>query len=375
MERADRAHPRGAPRRAVLSARLDAPATYAAGDPHGFGELLRGFADQVADAARVAEGLRLPDAPPGAVIVAGMGGSAIAGDFLQTLCHDRAPFPVQVVRGYDLPAWVGPDALVVVSSYSGNTEETLAACAAARARGARLLAVTAGGELGARARREGLPCVRLPGGLPPRGALGYLLIPLLVLLDRVGGGLGGVEEREEAVALLKAFGAELAPEAPSARNAAKELAAWFEGRIPVVYGTELTAPVAYRWRTQLEENAKVVALSGALPEIDHNALEAWAAMPDGPWAVLFLRDGAEHPRVARRLVATRAIAEARVPAREARARGSGRLARLLSLVHLGDWVSYYLALLRGVDPWTVATLEGFKQRMAEEDAAGERQKP
>lgn len=337
--------------------------------------MLRGFADQVAEAARVAEGLRLPDARPGAVVVAGMGGSAIAGDFLQTLCYDRAPCPVQVVRDYGLPAWVGPDTLVVASSYSGNTEETLAAFGVARARGARMLVVTSGGELGERARREGLPWVRVPAGLPPRGALAYLLIPLVVLLDRVAGGLGGAEALEEAVALLKTLGTELAPESLLVRNPAKELAAWLEGRVPVVYGTELTAAVAYRWCTQLEENAKVIALCGAIPEIDHNAIEAWAATGGGPWAVLFLRDGGEHPRIARRLSATRAIAEGRVPTRETRARGRGRLARMLWLTHLGDWVSYYLALLRGVDPWTVATLEDFKRRMAEADAAGEPQEP
>lgn len=354
-----------------MSLGLDDLGSYAAADPRGFRELLRGFAGQVADAARLAEGLRLDGGTPRAVVVLGMGGSAVAGDLLQELCHDRAPFAVHVTRGYTVPAWVGADTLAVASSYSGNTEETLAAFAAARARGARGVVVTSGGELGERARRDGILWVRVPPGFPPRAALAYLLVPLVVLLDPTGRALGGAEEREEAVAVLKALGADLAPEVPLAQNPGKELGAWLAGRTPVIYGTDLTAPVAYRWRTQLEENAKVLALSGALPEIDHNAIEAWGGSGAGPWAVIFLRDGAEHPRVARRVGPTRAITEAQVPTREAWARGNGRLARMLSLVLLGDWASYYLAILRGVDPWTAATIEAFKRQMADADAPQE----
>ncbi len=353
-----------------MTVALDEPAAYPTADPRGLRELLAGFAGQVADATRLADGLRLEGGPPRAVLAVGMGGSAAAGDLLQALAEDRAPFPIHVARGYGVPAWVGPDTLVVASSYSGETEETLAAFQAARARGARALVVTSGGRLGAEAHRAGLPWVRVPTGFPPRAALAYLLMPAIVALDAVGGGLAGAADREEAVGVLKALGGELAPEVPTPHNDAKRLAAELLGRTPVIYGTDATAVVAYRWRTQMEENAKVVALSGALPELDHNAIEAWGAGPAGAWAVVFLRDPGEHARVARRVTLTRPITEGRALTREVWARGEGRLARLLSLVLFGDWTSYYLALLRGVDPWTVATLDAFKRRMMGRSPAG-----
>lgn len=346
-----------------MSPHLDDPAAYPAGDPRGLRELVRGFPGQVADAARLAEGLRLDGGTPRSVLVLGMGGSAVAGDLVQALCAERAPFPVVVVRGYGIPAWVGRDTLVVASSYSGQTEETLTAFEAARRRGARALVVTSGGELGACARREGHPWIRVPAGFPPRAALAFLLIPLVVLLDGLGAALGGEQVREEAVAVLRALGAELVPETPVAGNPAKALALELAGRVPVVYGTDATGPVAYRWRTQFEENAKVLALSGVLPEMTHNAVEAWGGGAGTAWAVVFLRDRGEHPRVARRAALTRAIVEARAPVREAWARGEGLLARLLSLVLLGDWTSYYLAVLRGADPWAVEILEEFRRRM------------
>jgi glucose/mannose-6-phosphate isomerase len=346
---------------------LDEPSTYAAWDPRALRDLLRAFPQQVREAERLADGIGLGPDTPRAVLVLGMGGSAAAGDLLQALCHDRAPFPVQVIRGYTVPSWVAADTLVVASSYSGGTEETLAAFDAARARRARIVAVTSGGPLAERAGRDSLPWIRIPPGLPPRAALAYLLVPVLTLLDGMARVLGGPEERAEAVTVLQTIAAELAPEVATGLNPAKELAVWLAGRLPAIYGTDTTAAVAYRWRTQLEENAKVLALSGVLPEMNHNAIEAWDAGPVGDWAVVLLRDPHEHPRVARRARLTRPITEARAPTREVWARGRGLLARLLSLVLLGDWTSYYLAVLRGVDPWSVETLEAFKRRMARAD--------
>ena len=191
----------------TIESRLDDSHHHAAIDSRKFGELIRGFAGQVADAARLADHVRLPGGLPRAVCLLGMGGSAVAGDLLRALADPVAPFPVHVVRGYTVPAWVGSDTLVVASSYSGSTEETLAAFDAARKRTARLLVLSSGGELGALAEREGLPWVRLPAGFPPRAALAFLLLPLVVQLERLGAGVGVVGEREEAVAVLTALGA------------------------------------------------------------------------------------------------------------------------------------------------------------------------
>jgi glucose/mannose-6-phosphate isomerase len=322
---------------------------------------------QVGDALWRVESARIERADlVGGLLVCGMGGSAIGGDLAAAAIGERAERPIVTSRDYTPPPWLGSDALVLCASYSGNTEETLSAFEAARARGARTLVVTAGGELGARARRDGLPWVRLPDGFPPRAALAFLLVPLVLLLDGLGAGLGGAAEREEAVRVLTALGGELAPEVPAAGNPAKALAAALAGRVPVIYGSELSAAVAYRWRTQFEENTKVLAGSGALPEMNHNALEAWAAADAGraAWAVVLLREHGEHPRVARRLALTRELIGARTPTYEVWARGDGRLARMLSLVLQGDWVSYYAALVRGADPWAVDALEAFKRRMA-----------
>lgn len=342
---------------------LDGPTTPAA-DPRGFDRLLREFPRQVRAAARATEGLRLP-APTRGLVVAGVGGSAAAGDLLQALCHDRAPFPVQVVRGYRPPAWVGPGTLVVAVSYSGETEETLAAFEAARARGAALAVVTSGGTLGRRALALGVPWARVPAGLPPRAALAHLLMPLADALVALGALPPDTADPDEAAAVLEGWLAELTPEVPTACNPAKDLASWLVGHTPVVYGTELTAAAAGRWRTQVEENAKQLALAGALPEIDHNAIEAWGTQPGPGWRVVFLRDPEDAPPVARRVELTRAVLAPHTPTREVWARGRGRLARLLSLTYLGDWVSYYLACLRGVDPWAVPILEGLKRRLAE----------
>jgi glucose/mannose-6-phosphate isomerase len=341
---------------------LDDDATYALGDPRRFRDLLHGFAAQVAGAEQ-AGAVTLAGPPPRAVLVVGMGGSAAAGDLLQAVCESTAAIPVAVSRGYRVPAWVGPETVVVASSYSGDTEETIAAFEDARGRGARGLVVSSGGVLGERAGREGTPWIGVAPGLPPRAALPSLLVPVLVALERWAVLAPGAAERGEAVSVLTALDAEVGPGVPCRANPAKALAAWLADRCPVIYGADLTGSVAYRWATQIEENAKTLAFSGALPEMNHNAIEAWGADGKGDWAVVILRDAGAHPRIARRVELARAVIGARATTREVWSRGHGSLARLLSLVLLGDWVSYYLAIRRGVDPWAVPTLEGFKRSM------------
>lgn len=346
---------------------LDAPDLLTRHDPRGFWQLLRRLPEQLIEAWGLAEAAPLPPGPIRQVAVLGMGGSAIGGDLLRALARDRLPVPVEVVRGYALPAWIGPEALVVAVSYSGDTEETLSAFEAALARGAAPLVLTGGGELGRRARGRGLPLIELPAGFPPRAALAYLFLPLLRVLERVGLALLEPGELAEAAELLGALGDELGPGRPEAENPAKALARWLHDRLPVVYGTDgLSGPCAYRWKTQLEENAKVLAVAGVLPELGHNELTGWAGDPlAGRCAALFLRDAGDHPRVARRIALTRAIVDRAAESREVWSRGRGRLARLLSLVATGDWVSLYLAALRGVDPWPVETIEALKRQLEE----------
>lgn len=343
---------------------LDRPEAFERADPHGVRDVLAGFPRQCR------EGLALRATPgpatdcPEAVIVAAMGGSAAAGDLLAA-CGEGLDVPVHVHRDYGLPALGRARALVVAASYSGETAEVLSAVEVALARGLPVVTLATGGRLAAVAAARGLPRVALPGGLMPRLALGHLFFAAFGVLRDLG--LPVVTENAvgEALAALETLAAELGPGCPTARNEAKQLALAVGPRLPVVYGGPATAPVAYRWKTDLEENAKVFALAGALPEVNHNELEAWRAPAARGMHALLLRDREEPPEISRRFAVLRElIAPAAGGVSEARGRGRSRLARLLTLAYLGQWTSYYLAVLRGSDPWTVPLLDEMKRRLA-----------
>jgi len=353
--------------------RLDDPAALARVDPHGARDVLAAFPAQCAAATRLRLDPPVALARPRAVVVAGVGGSASAGDLLAACAADRLGVPVLVHRGYDVPALVGPQDLVIAISYSGDTAETLAAAAAARARGARVVAVTAGGRLGAQAAAEGWPRVTLPAALMPRMALGYLFFALAEVLARAGLPVVDAGDVDEALALLEVLARDLGPATPASRNEAKRLALEIGDRVPVVYGGPSTAPLAYRWKTDFEENAKVFAVAGALPEMNHNEIEAWRGPRARHLHLLLLRDRAEPAEIARRFALLRELVGAAAGGvSETWARGAGGLARRLGLAYLGQWTSYYLAILGATDPWAVPTLETLKRRLAAPggDAAG-----
>lgn len=334
-------------------------------DPHRVSDILAAFPRQCREARALRAEPPVGGARPGLVVFAGMGGSAAGGDFAAACAFDQLDVPVLVHRGYGLPAAAGARALVIASSYSGETAEALSAAVAALERGAALVVITAGGRLAALARERRVPCVAVPGSLMPRMALGHLFFAGLGVLRDAGLAVATDAELDEALAVVEALTAELAPARPTADNEAKRLARAVAGRLPAVYGGPLTAAAAYRWRTDLEENAKLLALSAALPEMNHNEVEAWRA-PDahGRHAVL-LRDVGEPPEVAERFAFVHELVTAAgAGVSECRARGRGRPARLLSLACLGQWVSYYAALERGVDPWAVPVLDELKRRLA-----------
>jgi glucose/mannose-6-phosphate isomerase len=334
-------------------------------DLHGVGKVLFGFPSQCREAVGLCPSPPVPPVSPPHVLLAGMGGSAASGDLLVACASDRLPIPVAVCRGYGLPAYVGAESLVVASSYSGETDETLSIVGSALERKAAVVALTSGGALGKLAGRRCLPLVKLPGGLMPRLALGYLFFPILRILESVNLAPVQPTEREEALALLDNMARELGPDRPAVDNEAKRLALALDGRIPVVYGGELTAAAAFRWNTEVEENAKLPAFHGTLPEMNHNEIEAWRAPEAKAFHSVFLRDRGERAAMSRRFSVTEdVVAEGPARVTEAWSRGEGPLARLLSLVYLGDWVSYYMALLRGMDPWPVQVIEGAKRRVA-----------
>ena len=341
------------------------------GDPFGMSRHIEGLPRQLEEALTIGRDARLAVGGEGLSSIAlfGMGGSAIGAELVKGYLGDRLGLPLEVVRSYSVPAYVGPETLVVISSYSGDTEEALSAYDAAASRGARIVCSTTDGELLERARASGHDLIRIPGGLPPRAAVGYSLVPLLVLLWRLGVTDDPSEEVAAAIATLEESVGRLGLESPSAENPAKELPEWLDGSVPVIYGTEpRTAAVASRWETQFAENAKLWAHSAALPEMNHNEVVAVAS----PGAIgrerrfVFLRDAEDHPRIALRVgITRRMLDEIGASTREVVSSGRSRLARLFSLVILGDFASYYLAALAGVDPTPIGPIEALKDALAE----------
>lgn len=332
--------------------------------------LLLEFPEQVARARALETELPSFDAIE-AIAVCGMGGSAIGGDFLSTyLERQDVTKPITVVRNYRLPPSVNEKTLVMAVSYSGNTEETLSCAREALSRKSPLVAVTSDGELAELLREHDARIVLIPGGMPPRTALGYLFVPLLEILEpHLSANLGG--ELEEAVGLLQTLAQRYA-DAPEEENEAKRLARAFHERIPVVYGSDrLTDVVARRWKTQINENAKAPAYYDALPELHHNEIMSWNRNEEGRalsrrFVHILLRDRDEHPQIERRFRISREILKHHGrEVREVHSEGEGLLARLFSLAHLGDWASYYLAMLYEVDPTPVELIEELKRRLAE----------
>jgi len=333
-------------------------------------KLLAGFADQITDAVQIARSapLRVPARGLSRIMLCGMGGSAIGGDLLRSACADELRVPFLVNRSYRIPAWVGRDTLVVASSYSGNTEETLAASRLAIQRGARLLVISSGGTLSELARRRHIPVITIPGGLPPRAALGYSFFPLLVALIRLNFLRARPGQIRETIALVRQLGQEYGtPERDD--NPALRIARLLERRIGIIYsGTELLDAVNTRWRGQMAENAKTLLFGNLLPEMNHNEIVGWEVLQDEmrQMQVLLLRDREDHRRVSRRLEVThQLLARHTERITEVWSQGSSRLARIFSLVHLGDWVSYYLAVLHGRDPMPVLAIDHLKAELGD----------
>ena len=303
---------------------------------------------------------------PGGLVVAGMGGSAVGGDLARVALGDHASRPVVVSRDYGLPGWTTPDTTVLCASYSGQTEETLAAFEAAGALGARRVAVTTGGELADLARREDVPVIPVPGGFQPRVAVAYMTVAALEVAAACGAGPRLASEIDVAAAHLDQLCAEWGPDADEG-NIAKEIALALHGSVPVIAGAGLTAPVAYRWKTQVNENAKMPAFAGELPEIDHNEIVGWQGTAGlGSFAAVFHEDAHQHPRIGDRIEFTsELIAEHATQVIRVRTRGQGSVERVTSLVLLGDLVSLYLAVLQGIDPTPVRVIDQLKARLSE----------
>ncbi len=329
-------------------------------------EDILGMPDQLRDALWRVESANLePYDAPGGLVVAGMGGSAIGGMLAREALGDRASRPIVMARGYALPAWTTPDTTVLCSSYSGNTEETLAVYEAAGALGAERVVATTGGQLAEAARAESVPVIPLPGGFQPRAAVAYSLVVALEAAWLCGAGERLHAEIDVAAAHLEQIVETWGPDAPE-DCLAKRLARGLHGTIPQIAGSGLTAPIAYRWRTQINENAKRPCFSHELPELDHNEIAGWQGASElGRFTAVFLDDSDLHPRIRQRIELTRGLIEAEAAGTyRVESIGQNRIERLMSLVLLGDLVSVYLAVLRDVDPTPVPLLDRLKSALA-----------
>lgn len=341
---------------------LDGPEIYERLDSGGMAGLIADLPQQLRRAVELTASLALLESHrrPREVVVLGMGGSAIAGDLAAALVEE---IPLRVVRGYDLPTYVQPDALVVASSHSGQTEETLSAFGQAGQRGCPRLVITTGGRLAELAREEGLPLVLFAYPAPPRATVGYQLALLLGVLHRAG--VYAAPDLDASLQEIARVAGLCHPEVLAASNPAKHLAGELQARLPIVYGAEHLSPVARRWKTQINENAKSFAAYEELPEADHNAVVGYEYPSSAGVALIFLETPDYGRRTAVRFEVTRELAKRQ--GHRVHTVGSaapGWLAQMLGLIHLGDWTSYYLALLNGVDPTPVEAIDRLKSALA-----------
>jgi glucose/mannose-6-phosphate isomerase len=301
------------------------------------------------------------------VLVLGMGGSAIAGDLVRAIFSDRLRVPIFSVRDYELPAFAGSDTLVVASSHSGSTEETISATATALERRCPVAVITSGGPLKDVAQKAELPLLTFPGNGQPRASVGYGISLLTGLLERAG--VLEVDSgmmRDAALASTAVIDASR-PELPSEENRVKQLAWSLVDRLPIIEASGFLVPVARRWKTQLNENGKTIAAFDELPEATHNSVVGYA-QPESIHErlfVVFLQTASEHPRNSlRAALSAELLAEAGIAHQFIPVQGQSRLAQACSAISLGDYVSAYLAVLYGLDPTPVEVISRIKERLS-----------
>ncbi|MCX6123103.1 MAG: bifunctional phosphoglucose/phosphomannose isomerase [Ignavibacteriales bacterium] len=338
-------------------------------DPKGMYTWIANFPKQIEEAVRIGKETKIKLNVIGVqnIVLTGLGGSAIGGDLLRSYLSEELDVPFTVNRYYTLPEFVGKNTLVIVSSYSGNTEETISAYKDAVKRKARVLCISTGGETAKMAKKLKQSWIQIPPGLSPRAALGYSFFPLLVMLGRLGFIKPKDKDIQETIQLLKKKSALFSnPESPE--NAPLKLAERMKGKLPVIYSpVEHFDTVNIRWRGQIAENAKQLSFGHVLPEMNHNELVGWKVLTElmKHMHVVFLNDSGTHKRVAiREKITNQIVSQYAGEVTEVASDGKGLLARLFSLIYFGDWVTLYLAILNNVDPEPVAVIDYLKSELS-----------
>jgi len=334
--------------------------------------LIESFPEQCREAAAIGTDFEVPDSyrvDYSNIVCAGLGGSAIGADIIRSYAADELPVPILVNRNYSLPRFVNGRSLAVISSYSGNTEETISAYKDARLKKARIVAITSGGELEKLAKADGFAVVKIPGGLPPRCALGYSFFPTLVLLSKLGLIGDKTKEITEAIEIIEYTRDERVGQAVvTGKNLAKGIAGRVYKKYPAIYASQDHIDcVATRWRGQFAENSKTLSSTHLFPEMNHNEIVGWenprALLKD--FVVIILRDAGDTARIAKRIdITEKIISRKKTGIVEVNSVGKGLLARIFSLIFIGDFVSYYLAILNGCDPTPVESIAYLKKELA-----------
>lgn len=326
------------------------------------------FGTQVQRANEIAQASSLPDwkATPDHVLLTGLGGSAVGGDFVRALFDHGAKVPFIVNREYTLPTYIGSGSLVVASSYSGNTEETLSAYSQAKRSGASILCVTSGGKLAELAKADGFPVVLIPGGQPPRTALGFNLIPVIVAMEKLGlipaNDMGALVQHINDCVAKWSIGVEVES------NPTKQLALAMHGKVGTLYGLgNWQGIVANRWKGQINENSKNMVFANAFPELNHNEILGWV-QADGQgvanWLTVVLQDGTESAKMKKRAEVTSRLIQGVSEIHTVTAPGGTLLEKMIGLTLYGDFVSLYLAALNDVDPENIDHINTLKGELA-----------
>ena len=339
-------------------------------DQSNFYQFICNFPAQIEEAMALIKHLNLQSLKKNyqQVVITGMGGSAIAGELLKYFLQHEIKIPFLVNRDYGLPAFVGSKTLVIACSYSGNTEETLNATRVAIKSKATIIGMSSGGTMEQLAGENNFPWIKVPEGYPPRQALGYMFFPLLNLFQHMGFIDPKLDDVQETIKILQDLRERNNPKKTHSHNLCNHIAQKLYKKIPIIYtATHFLNPVVVRWRNQFNENSKVLAFSNVFPELNHNEIMGWEA----PFEVLknfnvvFLRDESEMPRNKKRLEITKEMFQKNnVPIFEVFGEGRSMLSRIFSLIYIGDWVSYYLALLYEKDPIKIDSIQMLKESLS-----------
>ncbi|MDI6799998.1 MAG: bifunctional phosphoglucose/phosphomannose isomerase [Actinomycetota bacterium] len=340
------------------------------GDMYG---ALEGFVEQCEEAITIAGRVDLSRFKGDftSIMVLGMGGSGVSGNLASDVLKGELDIPIFVNKSYDIGNFVGPKTLVFAVSYSGNTEETLSAFEAAKAKGAKIISITSGGRLAELTKEAGFPLILVPAGYQPRAALGYLSFPILVSLERLGIVPSLKKDFEDLIERLKFLRREFAIGSTLGENRAKQLAKRILGKMPVIYGSSgTTETIALRWKCQINENSKNPAFYSIFPELNHNETVGWELLKDitERFYLIIFKDEDDHPQVKSRIDITESLIQEQFDGSALIwTKGESKLEKIVTTIYLGDYVSFYIAIMEGIDPSPVDRIIHLK-RMLEEAA-------